>query len=70
MDHLIKKVDAISLHIRSHLIPNQGVFSEGQVFDTYELASRIIRSAKRHIILIDNYINESTLTHLTKKQKK
>lgn len=33
MDHLIKKVDAISLHISSHLIPNQGVFFEGQVFD-------------------------------------
>ena len=70
MDHLIKKVDTISLHISSHLIPNQGVFFEGQVFDAYELASRIIRSAKSHIILIDNYIDESTLTHLTKKQKK
>ena len=69
MDHLIKKVDAISLHISSHLIPNQGVFFEGQVFDAYELASRIIRSAKSHIILIDNYIDESTLTHLTKKTK-
>ena len=69
MDHLIKKVDAISLHISSHLIPNQGVFFEGQVFDAYELASRIIRSAKSHIILIDNYIDESALTHLTKKIK-
>lgn len=69
MDHLIKKVDAISLHISSQLIPNQGVFFEGQVFDAYELASRIIRSAKSHIILIDNYIDESTLTHLTKKTK-
>lgn len=69
MDHLIKKVDTISLHISSHLIPNQGVFFEGQVFDAYELASRIIRSAQSDIILIDNYINESTLTHLTKKTK-
>ena len=69
MDHLIKKVDTISLHISSHLIPNQGVFFEGQVFDAYELASRIIRSAKSDIILIDNYIDESTLTHLTKKTK-
>jgi hypothetical protein len=69
MDHLIKKVDTISLHISSHLIPNQGIFFEGQVFDAYELASRIIRSAKSHIILIDNYIDESTLTHLTKKTK-
>jgi len=44
-------------------IPSQGVFFDGQVFDAYELASRIIRSAKTSIILIDNYINESTLTH-------
>lgn len=48
-------------------IPAQGVFFDGQVFDAYELASKIIRSAKQHIVLIDNYINESTLTHLSKK---
>ncbi len=50
-------------------IPSQGVFFDGQVFDAYELASRIIRSAKTSIILIDNYIDESTLTHLAKKNK-
>jgi len=50
-------------------IPNQGVFFEGQVFDAYELASKIIRSAKKSIVLIDNYIDESTLTHLSKKTK-
>ena len=62
MDHFIKKVDAISLHISSQLISNQSVFSEGQVFDAYELASRIIRSTKSHIILIDNNIDDSTLS--------
>ncbi|MFN2430113.1 MAG: DNA-binding protein, partial [Cryomorphaceae bacterium] len=51
------------------VIPNQGVFFDGQVFDAYELASKIIRSAKERIVLIDNYINESTLTHLSKKKK-
>lgn len=50
-------------------IPNQGVFFDGQVFDAYELASKIIRSAKQSIVLIDNYINESSLTHLSKKKK-
>src|SRR5690554_1200843 len=50
-------------------IPNQGVFFDGQVFDAYELTSKIIRSAKKNITLIDNYINESTLTHLSKKTK-
>ena len=50
-------------------IPNQGVFFDGQVFDAYELASKIIRSAKATIVLIDNYMDESTLTHLSKKIK-
>ena len=50
-------------------IPAQGVFFDGQIFDAYELASRIIRSAKESIVLIDNYIDESTLTHLAKKEK-
>jgi hypothetical protein len=50
-------------------IPNQGVFFDGQVFDAYELVSKIIRSAKNSIVLIDNYIDESTLTHLSKKTK-
>jgi len=50
-------------------VPSQGIFFDGQVFDAYELASRIIRTAKKSIILIDNYINETTLTHLAKKEK-
>jgi hypothetical protein len=52
-----------------NIIPNQGVFFDGQVFDAYELASKIIRSAKISIVLIDNYIDETTLTHLSKKTK-
>ncbi|MCH7403193.1 ORF6N domain-containing protein [Belliella kenyensis] len=51
------------------LIPAQGVFFDGQVFDAYELVSKIIRSAKKNIVLIDNYIDESALTHLSKKTK-
>lgn len=47
----------------------QGVFFEGQVFDAYELASKMIRSARKNIVLIDNYIDENTLTHLSKKAK-
>lgn len=50
-------------------IPTQGVFFDGQVFDAYELASKIIRSAKQGIVLIDNYIDENTITHLAKKQQ-
>jgi len=50
-------------------IPSQGVFFDGQIFDAYELASKIIRSAKKSIVLIDNYPDENTLTHLAKKNK-
>lgn len=47
--------------------PRQGIFFDGQVFDAYTFISKIIRSAKKEIILIDNYIDESTITHLSKK---
>lgn len=66
---LTEKVNQIDLQINTHLIPTQGVFFDGQIFDAYELASKIIRSAKSNIVLIDNYVNETTLTHLSKKAK-
>ena len=54
---------------RKDVIPSQGVFFEGQIYDAYELTSKIIRSAKNRIVLIDNYIDETSLTLLTKKAK-
>ena len=67
VEALKAKVEEIDLQINTHLIPTQGVFFDGQVFDAYELASRIIRSAKQSIVLIDNYVDENALTHLAKK---
>jgi hypothetical protein len=67
VENIAKKVSEIDFQINSKLIATQGIFFEGQVFDAYELTSRIIRSAKKNIVLIDNYIDESTLTHLSKK---
>ncbi len=49
--------------------PNQGIFFEGQIFDAYKFVSKLIRSAKGSIILIDNYIDESVLTLLTKRKE-
>ncbi|MCH8555122.1 MAG: virulence RhuM family protein [Schleiferiaceae bacterium] len=69
VEQLAGKVNEISFQIQSAELPTQGVFFDGQVFDAYELASKIIRSAKKNIVLIDNYIDESTLTHLSKKTK-
>lgn len=69
VEDLSQKVNEISLQLKTQELPNQGVFFDGQIFDAYELTSRIIRSAKISIVLIDNYIDESTLTHLAKKEK-
>ncbi len=69
VEHLIEKVDTISLQIQSSEIPNQGVFFNGQVFDAYSFVSDLIRSAKKEIVLIDNYIDDTVLTHFTKRKK-
>jgi hypothetical protein len=69
MQVLQTKVNEIDLQINAHLIPTQGIFFDGQVFDAYELTSKIIRTAKQSIVLIDNYIDENALTHLAKKNK-
>jgi phage regulator Rha-like protein len=52
---------------KSNPIPTQGVIFDGQIFDAYELMSRILRSATKEIILIDNYIDETVLAHLSKR---
>lgn len=45
----------------------QGIFFDGQIFDAYVFVSDIVKEAKSEIVLIDNYIDESTLTILSKK---
>ncbi len=62
-----QKFEQVFKALEGNTIPNQGVFFDGQVFDAYELTSKIIRSAQKSIVLIDNYIDETTLTHLAKK---
>jgi hypothetical protein len=69
MEQIDARLNTIDLQIKTNELPTQGVFCDGQIFDAYELASKIIRSAKENIALIDNYIDESTLTHLSKKSK-
>jgi len=54
---LSRKLKEIDLQINTQLIPKQGVFFEGQIFDAYKLTSKIIRSAQKSIVLIDNYID-------------
>ena len=59
-----KKID---FFIRTSLPPAQGVFFEGQIFEAYAFAARVIRSAKGSIVLLDNYIDESVLILLSKR---
>ena len=49
--------------------PKQGIFFDGQIFDAYAFVSKLIKKAKKSIILIDNYVDESVLTLLTKRKK-
>jgi len=48
------------------LIPKQGIFFDGQIFDAHKFVSDLLRSAKKSIILIDNYVDESVLVLFTK----
>jgi hypothetical protein len=50
--------------------PQTGIFFEGQVFDAYVFVSKLIKQAKKSITLIDNYIDESILTLLSKRSSK
>ena len=47
--------------------PKQGVFYNGQIYDAYTFVSDLIKSAKKRIILIDNYVDETVLTLLDKR---
>ena len=67
LENLSKEVSKISLQLKTNNLPNQGIFFDGQIYDAYELMSKIIRSATNEIILIDNYIDETVLTHLSKR---
>ncbi|GMU89914.1 MAG: hypothetical protein AMXMBFR49_21210 [Chlorobiota bacterium] len=49
--------------------PRQGIMYDGQIFDAYKLLSDIVRTAEKSIILIDNYIDDTVLTLLTKRKK-
>jgi hypothetical protein len=49
--------------------PDKGIFFEGQIFDAYKFVSDLIRSAKKSITLIDNYVDDSVLTLFSKRDK-
>ncbi len=62
-----KTEEKIDFFVRAALPPVEGVFYDGQLFDAYEFASKLIKSAKKEIVLIDNYVDETVLTMLDKR---
>ena len=57
----------ISFFVHTSLPPVQGIFFDGQIFDAYVFVSDLIKSAKQSITLIDNYVDESVLLFLSKR---
>ena len=47
----------------------QGVFFDGQTYDAYNFVNKLIKQAKKSIVVIDNYVDESVITQLAEKQK-
>ena len=64
---LQKKID---FFVRTSLPPHQGIFYDGQIFDAYTFINDRIREATTRIILIDNYVDDSVLTILSKRADK
>lgn len=57
----------IDFFVRTSLPPVEGIFYQGQIFDAYKFATDLIRSARKSLVLIDNYVDESVLLMLSKR---
>ena len=69
-DNRITRIEKeIAFFVKTSLSPRQGVFYDGQVFDADVFLTKYILSAKRSILLIDNYVDITTLEMLAKKGK-
>ena len=64
IQELKNKVD---FFVRTSLPPVEGIFYDGQIFDAYAQIVNLIKQAKTSIVLVDNYIDETTLTMLSRR---
>ena len=69
LDH-DSKINALLKQMDNQSFTESGIFFNDQIFDAYVFSSELISKAKKSIILIDNYINETTLLQLSKRNKK
>ena len=65
IESLNKQVD---FFVQTSIPPSEGVFHNGQIFDAYKFATDLIKSAKKSLVLIDNYVDESVLMMLSKRE--
>ena len=64
-----KRIDEVFRRLdEGNVKPKQGVFYNGQIYDAYTFVADLIKSAKKRIILIDNYVDETVLTLLDKRE--
>ena len=63
-----KRIDEVFKRLDANIPPIQGIFYDGQVFDAYRFVSDLMRKAKRSIALIDNYVDDTVLTLLDKRE--
>ena len=72
-DRIEKKIfehdQKFDLLIKTSLPPNEGIFYDGQIFDAWKFAADLVKSAHKSIVLIDNYIDESVLHLMAKRNK-
>lgn len=64
-----KRIDEVFKRLDANVLPKQGIFYDGQVFDAYRFVSDLIRKAKCSIVLIDNYLDDTVLTLLDKREQ-
>lgn len=66
-DQIHELQNKVDFFVRTSLPPIEGIFYDGQIFDAYTFVNDRIREAKKRIILIDNYVDDSVLTMLDKR---
>lgn len=59
--------EKIDFFVRTALPPVEGIFYNGQIFDAYKFATDLVKSARRSIVLINNYVDETVLLMLSKR---
>ncbi len=67
--HTDSKVEQLLKAWEKDLPPKQGIFFEGQLFDAHVFVSDIIKQASKSLVLVDNYVDETTLLLLSKRKK-